>query len=1704
MSTTISGNHTDYSFTRDGNTLKVIQKSNNSVVAETTDNLVVEFSDGTTVDLSQNFTTVAASSESSYFGTPSSTALFGGGYVLVWEYFGQQDGAEEGITLQQYDSSGVLLKETQLISGEAEDPTVTPKKDGGYIVAWSSESGSTSNIQIQQFNADGNASGKVQTVATSKTLELEDAVIAVLPDGRFVVTWISLQEGEHDDSFKETGDLYFQLFSATGVKSGGIQKVSSNSGDDVTPDDQVILPTSDGGFVIAFNQEENMNNNGNTQYQNTLFVRSFNANGSPKESQPSILQSLTSDHLNATYQTLLKTENGYLASWVGVLENGNNGQGRSLLVQNFNEQFQAVGAPIALMPGSGSSANDASLTQLSNGNYVAVWSTYESSPGNVTYAQILDENFSNVGDRIIVKNGSVSIHEAGVTALEHGKFVISWVMANDIFSNTGGASLHSQSYDANGNPAGNAAVVISGDENDNTIAWSDDHDVILQGNAGDDILSAGNGNDIFNGGSGNDTVIMANNLSANNFSAENGVLIIQGPAGKDALISVEQVQFNDATLTIDDGTVAQDSGDITGSGETPATAALADGSQVVAWKQGSEIMLQLFQEGAWRQPIPTGIEYERGSLGVATLGQGFIVTWGNYDGGPLFAQRYDASGRQVGDLIEQSPADASHVVDDINATQLADGSFVLSWTEETPDQPITDEFGTVIGFEQGEGQAYIQLHNADGSTKGNLISLSSGNLQAFEPSVSALKNGGFVVVWEYVNDAKESEEIYLQRFKADGTADGKALQVNTSTKGDQGDPEVVTLADGSYVVTWTRETDNDRKSTDQWGNPVVVEITTAIDIFTQRYSADGKKLGGETQVNKVSGFHNDPVITALKDGGYVIAWATSDERDIYNGESTLYAQIFDKNGARVGDQLVVAHSDDRDYFPSVSASADGGFLISWEASNRYNSNNRDVFTKKYDANGNSLILTGDNSDNTITWGGSSGVILDGGDGDDTLTGGDANDTLIGGSGNDRLDGKGGSNTLIGGNGNDTYIVSSTRNLIVEEANGGIDTVEASLSWTLGNHLEHLTLTGGDAINGSGNELDNILIGNAGKNILTGGAGNDTLDGGSGVDTLIGGTGDDTYVVDLIAKGTGAKANVALEDTITEKKDEGVHDKLTLRVSDDVLSKLEGATSATTLALGVNLEDFDASMTGALKLNLTGNADNNILIGNDADNVLNGGTGIDTLVGGKGDDTYVIDNLEELALVNILGNTIIEDDGNDTLRITLKGGTIANPSEINLSAHTNLTEVENVQIAGIGVFSVTGNDLDNILDSGKTANTLRGGLGDDTYVITHKDTVIIEEQDEGNDTIVSSFTLSLNNYANFENLTLSGKAAINGTGNALDNVLAGNDGANILDGSAGADRMAGGKGNDTYVVDDEGDVVIENANEGIDTIKASISFDLSKAENVENLTLLGSDNLSAVGNELANILTGNDGNNILDGGEGIDKLIGGKGDDTYIVDLIVKGTGKNATVALEDTITEKKGEGDHDTVVLRIGDEALSKLSESTKIATLSLGTNLENFDASGTGTLKLNLTGNAANNIITGNHAGNTLDGGAGNDTIIGGDGDDLIIGGLGTDNLTGGAGADLFRFASQKELGLDATQDVITDFNSSQGDKLELKFLKGWTFKGEIESNSDFTTTKQFGYVVDNGGLIIYGNSGGNTNADFSIKLVGVTDLTAGDFILS
>jgi Ca2+-binding RTX toxin-like protein len=574
----------------------------------------------------------------------------------------------------------------------------------------------------------------------------------------------------------------------------------------------------------------------------------------------------------------------------------------------------------------------------------------------------------------------------------------------------------------------------------------------------------------------------------------------------------------------------------------------------------------------------------------------------------------------------------------------------------------------------------------------------------------------------------------------------------------------------------------------------------------------------------------------------------------------------------------------------------------------------------------------------------------------SLTGNALNNVLTGNSGNNDIDGGAGVDTLVGGAGNDNYLVDSSDDVIVEAADEGIDNVASSVSYTLSANVENLDLTGTAAINATGNELANLLEGNSAANVL---------DGGAGADTLIGGSGGDTYVVDDVG------------DVVTEVAGGG---------HDTVISSIS-------YTLGVSLEDL--TLTGSADLDGTGNTQDNLIVGNSGNNLLNGGdAGADTLQGGLGNDTYII---------NSSGDTVVElaGEGVDTVLSSISYSLTANVE------NGTLTGTDNRNLSGNSLDNVlTGNSGNNVLSGGSGADTLIGGEGDDTYVVNSSGDTVVEVAGQGIDTVQSSIGYTLGTAQ--DNLRLTG-TAINGSGNALDNLIVGNAannalnglaGNDTLDGGAGADTLTGGSGSDTYVVDDIGDVVVEVAGGGSDTIQASISYTLGTSQ--ENLTLTGSADLNGTGNTQDNVIVGNAGNNLLDGGGGgSDTLQGGLGNDSYVID------------SAGDVVVEAAGEG-IDTVV-------------TTVSITTPLFDNVENLTAGGAG--NRTLTGNGLDNVLTGN---------AGNNTLLGLDGNDTLVGNAGADTVNGGLGNDTYVF------GRGHGADSVTDVDSTAGNHDVASFLPG------------------------------------------------------------
>ncbi|MCJ2130217.1 calcium-binding protein [Methylobacterium sp. E-045] len=560
--------------------------------------------------------------------------------------------------------------------------------------------------------------------------------------------------------------------------------------------------------------------------------------------------------------------------------------------------------------------------------------------------------------------------------------------------------------------------------------------------------------------------------------------------------------------------------------------------------------------------------------------------------------------------------------------------------------------------------------------------------------------------------------------------------------------------------------------------------------------------------------------------------------------------------------------------------SDGTVIKSFEA---VNFNLSDTGDNVVDTGNVRAQLTGGNGNDTLTTGSADDVVYGGG-GDNVLSTGGGNDTIGGGSGID---------TVFGGDGDDTFGVNvATDGSDQVNLGDGNDTVRFD-RFDGGAGNVRLTFTSAEVGNGNTNDAGSLT----------------NQDGG------------------LAVRVQAEDADGNLTGPISRYDDEGITFVAgTQGITFDVRDLVSGTQRGNTfegVVLGTDGDDaltfFPPFRAGQDFYYNAGQGNDTITAGTGND-FLVGGAGNDTMIGGLGNDSYIVDSL---------GDTVVEgaDEGTDTVLSSI--------------TYTLPDTVENLVLTGTGTIDGTGNALDNsitgnnadnrlagregndlltggggndLLIGGAGDDVMTGGTGDDMYVVGAAGDQVIEGANEGNDTVRSAVDYALG--ANVENVVLLGSDGTNATGNEGDNSLVGNSGDNRLDGGAGSDRlnsgdgddvlvggigadvMRGGTGNDTYGVDDAGDQAIEQAGQGFDTVRSSVSYTMET--NIEKLVLYGSDDLTANGNVGRNQIYGNAGDNTIYGDDGRDLLFGRDGADTFVFKAV---TDSDVAVSGRDIIKD---------------------------------------------------------------------------------------------------------------------------------------------------------------------------------------------------------
>ena len=975
------------------------------------------------------------------------------------------------------------------------------------------------------------------------------------------------------------------------------------------------------------------------------------------------------------------------------------------------------------------------------------------------------------------------------------------------------------------------ADIITGDAQDNYL-WGEEGNDSLAGAGGSDMLTGNSGNDTLDGGDGRDRANYSDDYRGPAPTGKGvSVNLVTGAAtdnwgNVDKLVSIEDVtgsRYAD-TLTGNaaDNNLSGDDGNDTLSGDA--------GNDWLDGGAGSDSLL--------------------GGLGMDNLSGGAGAD--TIDGG---ADRDRVT--YFNDYGNIAPTGKGVVVN------LATGTATDNWGNIDKLVSIEDVSGSRYGDALTGNAADNGLSGDDGN---DTISGDAGNdwLDGGNGADSVLGGAGF----DQLTGGAGNDTL-------DGGADRDRVNYNNEypSTGLTGKGVTVNLATGVAI--------------DNWGNTdklVGIEEVTGsrfADIITG--DAQDNYLWGEEGNDSLAGAGGSDMLTG-NSGNDTLDGGDGRDRANYSDDYRGPAPT----GKGVSVNLVTGAATDN--WGNVDK------LVSIE----------DVIGSRY-----ADTLTGNAADNSLN-GDDGNDTLSGDAGNDWLDGGAGSDSLLGGLGTDNLSGGAGADTIDGGADHDRVTYFNDYGNIAPTGKGVV--VDLTLGTATDNWGNADKLVGIEDVSGSrygdlltGDAGDNNFYGDDGNDTIAGGAGNDWLDAGAGNDSLLGGIGTDQL--------SGGAGNDTIDggdglDRLTYSNDYGSIPTsgkgVIVNLATGTAIDNWGNTDKLVAIEEVTGSRYGDSITGnASDNNLWGDEGNDTLAGGDGsdwldggngNDVLQGGTGVDSLIGGAGADTIDGGDGRDMVAyfndygtqpitgagvkVNLATGVATDNWGNTDTLVSIEdayGSRFADKLTGNAADNHLVGRAGDDLLAGAGgADRLVGEAGDDTLDGGSGIDTMIGGDGSDTYYVDNAGDVVDESSaptSGGIDEVVASASHVLG--LNVENLTLLG-GNINGTGNALDNLIIAGSGVNAIDGGAGIDTLSF---ETAVAASGTTGVTLTLGAAGVKTVAAGISG-ADTVVNIENL--IGSDyNDTLSGNAGVNVIHGGEGSDVLNGMGGNDVLYGGAGSDAFV-------------------------------------------------------------------------------------------------------------------------------------------------------------------------------------------------------------------------------
>jgi uncharacterized delta-60 repeat protein len=934
------------------------------------------------------------------------TALANGGYVVTWSGY-TLDWSDTSIFVQQFDAKGIPIKvnltnitvdsgipNTPIIDTIATDDIVNASEQSSAITG-TCEAGAIVSLSI------GGNVREVTVTGTTWSYTLTGADITAMGQGTETITATQTDQGGNTSVVPASKDITVDTtapdFPIINVQSPQVKLEGAGNTNTWDSNPQITAVGTAGEYLVTFKGVYN----GHA----SVFIQKFNADGTTQGSQVMFKADINSSYEEFPQITTVGNSGEYVVACIGNLAGD-----YSIYVQKYNADGTTQGLPVKLDPTSYPYSPQITAVGTA-GEYVVTYYGGDSNGDDSIYVQKFNANGTTLGSQVILEATGVSTGNdtfSKVTAIGNsGEYIVIYRGVDT----DGDTSIFIQKFNSNGTTQG-AQVIL--EPIGITNGYDNEPQIIAIGTSGEYVVTW------FGDDSNGDESIFVQKFNANGttqgaqvmFEAtgitnqneqspqitavgNNGEYVVAYFLNDSGTYSSIYVQKFNSDGTTEGTQVKLDASGVTnGIDLSPQITELNNGEYVVTWSgrdtnNDFSIFVQKFNangttQGTQSKLEPIGItnrqDYEPQVTAVGTSGE-FVVTWyGDYDANySVFVQKFNADGTPANlveavTVVENTATTA--VVYDANATDnggandvgitysISGGAdankftinsagevrFVTSPDYENPtDVGGNNVYDIIIRATDSAGNTTnksvaINVTNIIEPTLSMSMTPSSGfasvptkldpigNGNDIFPEITTLSDGSYVVTW-YGTDTNGSYSIFVQKFNADGTITGNnPVTLEGIPSGQDYAPQITSLSDGSYIVTW-------------YG----IDTNGSHSIFVQKFNSNGTITGNNpvTLEGISTGQDSGSQITTLSDGSYVVTWQGTD----INGSHSIFVQKFNSNGTITGNNPVTLEgiSSGQDTVPQITALANGEYAVTWRGSD-VNSGTV-VYVQKFNSDG---------------------------------------------------------------------------------------------------------------------------------------------------------------------------------------------------------------------------------------------------------------------------------------------------------------------------------------------------------------------------------------------------------------------------------------------------------------------------------------------------------------------------------------------------------------------------------------------------------------------------------------------------------------------------------------------------------------------------------------------------------------------------------